>query len=87
MIQVLSGYNTYFFPIVLPKMIWKLLMKVKAGEILYVQDNGVACVPSYRSQATPAVSNSTQFYNVYVTVPDCFYGQVGTDNLFEYSYQ
>ena len=35
------------------------------------------CVPAYKSQAVPAVKNSTQFYNVFITLPDCFYGLVG----------
>jgi hypothetical protein len=34
------------------------------------------CVPAYKSQAVPAVKNSTQFYNVFITIPDCFYGLV-----------
>lgn len=34
------------------------------------------CVPAYKSQAVPAIKNSTQFYDVFITLPDCFYGLV-----------
>lgn len=35
-----------------------------------------ACIPAYQAQILPAVRNSTQFYNVFITLPDCFYGLV-----------
>ena len=34
------------------------------------------CLPAYQIQAVPAVQNSTQFYNIFLTLPECFYGAV-----------
>ena len=34
------------------------------------------CIPAYKSQALPVVTNSSQFYDVFITLPDCFYGLV-----------
>ena len=37
------------------------------------------CLPAYKSQAVPAVKNSSQFFNVFITLPDCFYGLVSSE--------